>query len=53
LVRKQMALHLRHRVHRDADDDGATSAAQIHANVAAASWTLSAADMAEIDTLLA
>lgn len=32
---------------------GATSPGQINANVAAASWTLSAADMAEIDTLLA
>lgn len=32
---------------------GATSPGQIHANVAAASWTLSAADMAEIDALLA
>lgn len=32
---------------------GATKPEQIHANVAAASWTLSAADMAEIDALLA
>lgn len=32
---------------------GATNPGQIHANVAAASWTLNAADMAEIDTLLA